>query len=119
MEIDGQGRDLGKFNYTTSINPDTQEIDFDFDFKDKYDDDTLLFKMKQDQNAPRFDINRNLVYKNTVAVTIDEICYVSSNQKRALKALAITILVIFLITLIILAVVTITIPKKIVNLANL
>ena len=68
----------------------------------------MEFNFNQDPQNPNFDENGNLIYKNQVSVQLGEICSLSSSKKRALKALAIVVLVLFLVGLLILAYFTVT-----------
>lgn len=118
-----------KYDYDIkkTINKEEQFIDYDFTFKNRIVDKNLNFSIKNSENPPQYDINRNLLYQSSnsqkaqvlVNTIKSNICYIKSQKKNAIKAMAITTLVIFLLSFLILLSMTILCFKKFQNLGAL
>lgn len=59
----------------------------------------MKITFNQNKTKPLFDTKYNILYKNTVSVTIDDVCVLSENSKTYLKALAWIILALLLASL--------------------
>ncbi len=122
VKFDGETSSAEKYDYefTKTVNKAEQHIDLDFDFKERIIDKKLNFEIQEDPENPQYDINRNLLFQDTLNLTssvnvntiTDNICYISSTKKDALKGLAIATLIIFLIGVVFLIIFSILCAKK-------
>lgn len=98
ISLEGENNSKNAFTYTTTPNYEKQEVEVDFDFKENIKNENLVLSTNQNDENPLYDINRNLLYKNTSNINIDRVCYVSDSKRKSLNSLAYVILLLFCIT---------------------
>ena len=107
------------FNYTLVPNIEKQYVDIYLTFFKNFVNQTLVIDVGNGSELLLFDENRNLVRFGSTQVLIERSCYLEPTLKTSMNALAITALVIFLVSFIVLLVFTIFFYNKILDLGSL
>lgn len=107
------------FNYTLVPNIEKQYVDIYLTFNQNFVNQTLFIDVGNGSELLLFDENRNLVRFGRTEILIERSCYLEAGVKTSMNALAITALVIFLVSFIVLLIFTFVFYNKILDLGSL
>jgi hypothetical protein len=107
------------FNYTLVPNIEKQYVDIFLTFNQNFVNQTLIIDVGNNSELLLFDENRNLVRFGKTQILIERSCYLEPELKTSMNALAITALVIFLVSFLVLLIFTIVFYNKILDLGSL
>jgi hypothetical protein len=107
------------FNYTLSSNIEGQYVDIYLNFYKNIVNQTLLVDISTGPFSQLLDANRNRISSSQSSIVVERFCFLEPEVKRSMDSLAITALVIFLVSLLVLLIFTIIFYEKILDLASL